>query len=415
MWTPQVFFFLNCLPTCSLKQEELPGLLVRKELKQVQLPKVKQDDCGFSQYFTPDKTNPSFKNPVLQILRCAFHGGGPPASSSFDLYEWSNSRGWLKPCSRALVAQAKYKGAFFILSLPLYKSPCRNQNQVAKASTWGLWEVLGIMYLSGRRNAWHQWQTSSERGEKKRRSLAKGDAETQSQWSCTSYTEYSDHHKMHLWRHQKVTRFACVLIAPWKMLVRSHNSTKQPKWQQWAQPVPALPFAAPPWRCGSNVLPRGMLTGNGTWPAPESSSVTGIFLNSPASFLKPLAIVARNDCTNCSISALLRHTKRISISFFGVVQRGHGPNEMVTAMGGCCRECNKRAGAIESQPCSSVPLKNQTCSVYCIARAIKRLRGPRPLPRRRAKDLNWTLPSKCPVMWFHLFPLSFRHKKACQW
>lgn len=209
-----------------------------------------------------------------------------------------------------------------------------------------------------------------------------------------------------------------VLIAPWKMLVRSHNSTKQPKWQQWAQPVPALPFAAPPWRCGSNVLPRGMLTGNGTWPAPESSSVTGIFLNSPASSLKPLAIVARNDCTNCSISALLRHTKRISISFFGVVERGHGPNEMVTAMGGCCRECNKRAGTIESQPCSSVPLKNhqsQTCSVYCIARAIKRLRGPRPLPRRRAKDLNWTLPSKCPVMWFHLFPLSFRHKKACQW
>lgn len=27
---------------------------------------------------------------------------------------------------------------------------------------------------------------------------------------CTSYAEYSDHHKMHLWRHQKVPRFACV-------------------------------------------------------------------------------------------------------------------------------------------------------------------------------------------------------------
>lgn len=109
-----------------------------------------------------------------------------------------------------------------------------------------------------------------------------------------------------------------VLIAPWRILVRSHNSTKQPKWQQWAQHVPVLPFAAPPWRRGSNVLPRGMLTGNGTWTALESSSVTEIFLSSPASSLKPLAIVARNDCTNCSTSALLRHTKRISISFFGV-------------------------------------------------------------------------------------------------
>lgn len=211
MWT-KTLTDLN--PTCLLKQEELPGFLVRKELKQVRLPKVKQDDCGSSQYFTPDKTNPSFKNPVLQILRCVFRGGGPPASSSFDLLDlhliWSNSRGWLKPCSRALVAQAKYKGAFFLLSLPLYKSPCRNQNQVAKASTWGLWEVLGIMYLSGRRNAWHQWQTGSERGEKKKRPLAKGNAEMQSQWSCTSYAEYSDHHKMHLWRHQKVPRFACV-------------------------------------------------------------------------------------------------------------------------------------------------------------------------------------------------------------
>lgn len=84
MWT-KTLTDLN--PTCSLKQEELPGFLVRKELKQVQRPKVKQDDCGSSRYFTPDKTNPSFKNPVLQILRCVFRGGGPPASSSFDLLD----------------------------------------------------------------------------------------------------------------------------------------------------------------------------------------------------------------------------------------------------------------------------------------------------------------------------------------
>lgn len=172
--------------------------------------------------------------------------------------------------------------------------------------------------------------------------------------------------------------------------------TKQPKWPRWLDSLFQLLFAAPPGRCDSNDLPQGLLRGNGTMPGLESSSVTEIFLNSLVSALKPPVIVAWNDSTNCSISALLCHSQRISISFFFFcvrVKSGQGPNKMAADVRGCRRECNKRAVVIESQPCSGALLKrhqSQTCWAFCIAFAIKKLCGPSSLPRCRAKDLNWT-------------------------
>lgn len=142
---------------------------------------------------------------------------------------------------------------------------------------------------------------------------------------------------------------------------------------------------------------------------------TEIFSTSLVSSVKPLAIVARNDSTNCSVSALLRHSERISIGFFLCIKSGHGPNKMAADVRGCRRERNKRGVVIESQPCSGAPLKrhqSQTFCAFCVAFAIKKLRGLRSLLRRWAKDLNLSQPSKWPVMRFQISALFFQKQKS---
>lgn len=213
-----------------------------------------------------------------------------------------------------------------------------------------------IMYFSSRGNVLHQEQSGPEHEKVKSVEL-----HLQSSSSC---------HEKCLWHHQ-TAKMATVTI----------------------QSVPAA-FCSSAWKMWQQCFAQGLAerSWNNAWSG--IFKWTEIFLNSLVSSLKRPAIVATNDSANCSISAFLLHSQRISISFLCVcVKSGHGQNKMAADVRGCCRECNKRAVLIESQPCSGAPLKrhqSQTCWAFCIALAIRKLHGPHSLPRRRAKDLHWT-------------------------